>query len=183
MQDITEYKSTDSTLPPLLMLNPQIVQLLIIIPSSYYTTERKDYTCATYVHAGAEIQEDQPGQAGESGHEAGVGERAGAQLKPLQARMPRRQPVEAAVLHPGALVEAQLAQVGRCDAALKRPRGHGGEAEVQTEKAVQQPEAGEAVRRGVGVILRLGTAAAADSSSVREQEIVGQVEVCETSHT
>ncbi len=95
--------------------------------------------------------------------------------------MPRRQPVEAAVLHPGALVEAQLSQVGRCDAALERPRGHGGGAQVQTEKAVQQPEAGEAVRRGE--LLRLVTAAAADSSSVREQGIVGQVEVCQPSHT
>ncbi len=91
------------------------------------------YTCATYVHAGAEIQVDQPREAGEAGHEAGVGEWAGAQLQPLQARMPRRQPVEAAVLHPGALVEAQLSQVGRCDAALKRPRGHGGGAQVQTK--------------------------------------------------
>ncbi len=164
-------------------MNTQLVQVLVVIRSSFYTIERKHYTCATYVHAGAEIQIDQPREAGEAGHEAGVGERARAQLKPLQARMPRRQPVEAAVLRPGALVEAQLAQVGRCDAALERPRGHGGGAQVQTEKAVQQPEAGEAVRRGVGgVILRLITASA-NSASVREQGIVGQVEVCETSHT
>jgi hypothetical protein len=50
-----------------------------------------------------------------------------------------------------------LSQVGRCHAVLKRPHGHGGEAEVQTEKAIQQSQARQAVR-WVGVVLHLVTA-------------------------